>query len=570
MSISISGNGTFTGVSTSYSFDQSVSIGGTLTYEDVTNIDSVGVVTARSGVYFGSPGSGTQVDGNSTGIGIGTDNPTEPLTVQCATDQGLLLQSYNTTSGAVDTGPYIYGNFNDGATNRGAGSIAFLKENGTSGNYDSYMVFRTRANGESPTERLRIDSQGRMGLGTQSPSDVLHVSTSANSAGGISVINTNNAQASAIGQVFIQSGNNAYAQLKMQTDTIISSIRNNGDGSLAILQGTTERARIDSSGEILINSTTSRTNVANLEPRIQIEGINNDTSTLAIISNNTSDGTAAQVHLCKSSSGTVGSNGAVVNNEVLGRVSFDGSDGTNFKTAAQIICTVEGTVASGQVPAMLRFYTTNLGNSSPNEKFRIQEDGAVIAGQNGQWGSGSKSFYIDNASDQQTLRISNSDTGSSPYQLIGFYRNRASTPIATITTDGSIVTYNTSSDYRLKENVVDLNGAIDRIKQLAPKQFNWIVDESNTPVDGFLAHEVQEIVPEAITGAKDEVEVWKEGEQLPDGVSVGDNKLDEDGNTIPVYQGIDQSKLVPLLTAALQEALAKIETLEQRLTDAGL
>ncbi len=69
-------------------------------------------------------------------------------------------------------------------------------------------------------------------------------------------------------------------------------------------------------------------------------------------------------------------------------------------------------------------------------------------------------------------------------------------------------------------------------------------------------------MPEAITGTHNEIETWKEHEELPDGVSVGDDKLDDDGNTIPVYQGIDQSKLVPLLTAALQEAIAKIETLE--------
>ena len=64
------------------------------------------------------------------------------------------------------------------------------------------------------------------------------------------------------------------------------------------------------------------------------------------------------------------------------------------------------------------------------------------------------------------------------------------------------------------------------------------------------------------------MQVWdtndEANENLPDGVNVGDNKLDEDGNTIPVYQGIDQSKLVPLLTAALQEAIAKIETLETK------
>ena len=85
-------------------------------------------------------------------------------------------------------------------------------------------------------------------------------------------------------------------------------------------------------------------------------------------------------------------------------------------------------------------------------------------------------------------------------------------------------------------------------------------------VDGFLAHEAATVVPEAVTGTKDGLEVWteKEKDELPEGVSVGDNKLDDDGNTIPLMQGIDQSKIVPLLVAALQEAIAKIETLETK------
>ena len=101
--------------------------------------------------------------------------------------------------------------------------------------------------------------------------------------------------------------------------------------------------------------------------------------------------------------------------------------------------------------------------------------------------------------------------------------------------------YGTSSDYRLKENVVDIADGIARVKQLQPKRFNFIAD-AGTTVDGFIAHEAQTVVPEAITGTKDEV--------------------DENGD--PVMQGIDQSKLVPLLTAALQEAIAKIETLEAK------
>lgn len=123
----------------------------------------------------------------------------------------------------------------------------------------------------------------------------------------------------------------------------------------------------------------------------------------------------------------------------------------------------------------------------------------------------------------------------------------AGSTVGTITTTSSATAYNTSSDYRLKENVVPLAGAIDRVNDLQVRRFNFIVDPDHT-VDGFIAHEAQAVVPECVTGTKDEV--------------------DEDGN--PKYQGIDQAKLVPLLTAALQEAIAKIETLEARLTAAGI
>jgi hypothetical protein len=115
--------------------------------------------------------------------------------------------------------------------------------------------------------------------------------------------------------------------------------------------------------------------------------------------------------------------------------------------------------------------------------------------------------------------------------------------VGTIVTNGSATAYNTSSDYRLKENVAPLTGAADRLNQLQVHRFNFIADPDKT-VDGFIAHEAQAVVPECVTGTKDEV--------------------DDDGN--PVYQGIDQSKLVPLLTAALQEALAEIESLKARVT----
>jgi len=118
-----------------------------------------------------------------------------------------------------------------------------------------------------------------------------------------------------------------------------------------------------------------------------------------------------------------------------------------------------------------------------------------------------------------------------PNGIVGFIR-----------TTGSSTAYSTSSDYRLKEDWQPMTGASERVKALNPVNFAWKADGSR--VDGFLAHEAAEVVPEAVSGAKDAV--------------------DADGN--PDYQGIDQSKLVPLLTAALQEALAKIDDLTARLS----
>jgi len=136
-----------------------------------------------------------------------------------------------------------------------------------------------------------------------------------------------------------------------------------------------------------------------------------------------------------------------------------------------------------------------------------------------------------------SLSLNRSDSG----ELTNFHRAGAFKGSINITT--TAVSYNTSSDYRLKENVADMTGAITRVKALAPKRFNFIED-ADTTVDGFLAHEAQTVVPEAITGTH--------------------NEVDADDN--PVYQQIDQSKLVPLLVGALKESIAKIETLETEMT----
>ncbi|MGI9555691.1 MAG: tail fiber domain-containing protein, partial [Cyanophyceae cyanobacterium] len=105
------------------------------------------------------------------------------------------------------------------------------------------------------------------------------------------------------------------------------------------------------------------------------------------------------------------------------------------------------------------------------------------------------------------------------------------------------VQYNTSSDYRLKENITYIDSALEKLKKLKPSRFNWKGGPSDYLVDGFIAHELAEVVPEAVSGEKDAV----------------------DENNEPLYQGVDQSKIVPLLTAALQKAVEKIEQLETRI-----
>ena len=136
------------------------------------------------------------------------------------------------------------------------------------------------------------------------------------------------------------------------------------------------------------------------------------------------------------------------------------------------------------------------------------------------------------------LHVNNADqVDAKPASFV----NSSNVEVGSITCTSSATAYNVSSDYRIKENVVDMTGAVDRVKQLKPSRFNFIADPSKT-VDGFLAHEAQEVVPESVTGVKDAL--------YPNGD--------------PLLQGIDQSKIIPLLTGAIKELIARIEELEAK------
>ena len=174
------------------------------------------------------------------------------------------------------------------------------------------------------------------------------------------------------------------------------------------------------------------------------------------------------------------------------------------------------------------------GGPSGTEKARINADGELCLGTTTNTANTTLVVQANNGVNSG-IGVQTDNTGSNA----AMYFMNPNGIIGSIVTSGSATAFNTSSDYRLKENVTYTFDATTRLKQLKPARFNFKAD-SDLTVDGFLAHEVSSIVPEAITGVKD--------------------AKDEDDK--PIYQSIDQSKLVPLLVKTIQELEARITALE--------
>ena len=177
-------------------------------------------------------------------------------------------------------------------------------------------------------------------------------------------------------------------------------------------------------------------------------------------------------------------------------------------------------------------------------RMTIDSSGALLVHTSSRTGTSNFVVEADTSVENPMSVVNTRSSASTDYQVI-FYR--AGSIVGSIQTSLSATSFVTSSDYRLKENVTDITDATDRLKQLNPVKFNFISD-ADTTLDGFLAHEVQSIVPEAVTGTKDQTEKY----------------TDDDGKeqTRVVPQGIDQAKLVPLLVKTIQELEARITALE--------
>ncbi len=432
------------------------------------------------------------------------------------TNSGITIYSSDSTASSIG--------FADGASGdaRNQGIIQY-HHNG------DYMRFFTNA-----AERMRINSSGFVGIGTSSPGTVP-----------LNVVSTDDGNVDDILEIrnnSTTSGTGARLRFVSSTDpssvpnsVSISSYRNAGsDHDILFESSGSEKMRIRSTGLVGIgtSSPSEQLDISSTGPRIRFS----DTSVTNLRHVIGSEANDLEIRC---------DDGNVQADSHIG-FKIDGSEHMRIKSTGQV----------------------GIGNSGPGYTLEI---GNAYSGV----GLG---FNLNNNVGHIRTRTDLTDT-----QTHHAFVNPNGT-VGTIKTNASATSFNTSSDYRLKENVDYNFDATTRLKQLKPARFNFIAN-ANTTVDGFLAHEVQSIVPEAITGTKDATEtkekvvVNSNGQVIAENIEQADwetGKIaDEDGNTqyptdstweatkiVPDYQGIDQSKLVPLLVKTIQELEARITTLE--------
>jgi hypothetical protein len=343
------------------------------------------------------------------------------------------------------------------------------------------------------TERMRITSAGNVGIGTNSPAVNLEVKASSGS-----------------GEIRIDSS--ASDILQLQSSATESRIAAVSAVPLTFRTSNVEAMRIDSSGNLGIgtSSFSARLN-ANLD----------NATAYATTAPNAANCTAAFTN------GSAHTSGGTF-------VGYQLNISGNSQNRIGYIGAISGS-ASDQSLSLV--FGTNTAAGDRSEKMRLDSNGNLLVNVTSTSSSGKMKLAYAGATQNGIIIESNYSPTSG-----AMYFNNPNGTVGTIVTSASSTAYNTSSDYRLKENIAPMTGALTKIANLKPVTYNW--KKSGVASQGFIAHELQEVVPECVTGVKDAV--------------------DSDGK--PVHQGVDTSFLVATLAAAIQEQQALITALTTRIT----
>ena len=466
-----------------------------------TTINSLGVpagtIVAADLSYPLTTFSSTGIDDNADATAITIDS-SENVGIGTTSTTALRLAVVTPTANHVAT---------QIENSNTADSFGLIVKAGNDAN-DYTADFRKRDN----SNILRIRGDGKIGLGTTSPAALLHINGSGDA---IRVTSTNSgvggAQIDLLHFTASPADGDDHASINFggyysgSTSSYGSAIRSNwtdvsgreSNLKFFVRNGGTfyNHMQLNHFGHLLVGR----------------EDNSNHSSRVKIV-NGGGSGYESSLDFCYESKDTVR---ARLNTDSSGgAIEFHTFDSDGLQERARL--TSDGTVLIGK---------TSLDNT--NTGFRFEPGESAYASFVNTSATGShRNIYCNRQSSNGTV--------------IEFARSNSA--VGTISVTSSTTSYNSPSDYRLKENIADLDNAIDRVKQIPVYRFNFIA-EPDVTVDGFLAHEVSDIVPEAITGTKDAV--------------------DDDQN--PKYQVIDQSKLVPLLTAAIKQQQTIIEDLQTRL-----
>jgi len=461
---------------------------------------------------------------------------------------GIVTATSFSGSGANLTGVAATSNIstnavvNSGVTTVAAGSASApsISPTGDSNTGIFFPAADTIAFGEGGSEAARIDSSGRFGLGTTSPSTLLHV---ASTAPYIRIQDTDsNTGVTAQGgfEMYDSDGDRLFFLANESSSSSDVSLFNNAGGALKFGTSGSERGQFDSSGRLLIGTSTS---VATGGSPATTQIFSNSTGEFLGLHLGYSANAASPIFtLSKSRNNTYGSYTIVQNNDGLGRIYFAGDDGTDYNTVgASIEAQVDGTPGVNDMPGRLVFSTTADGASSPTERVRLENTGR---------------FNIFSAYNNDVLVLRSGHTANAaPYLILGYYNATSTTSTGSgatfsVGTNGDVKNLNNSyasiSDIKLKENIVDANSQWDDIKALQVRNYNFKEGQTHRQI-GLIAQEVEQVCPGLVGETPDK---------------------DEDGNELgTTTKSVTYSVLYMKAVKALQEAMERIEQLEAEMAE---